>query len=182
MKEEVGINKLLRNNIGLTLVELILTLALMTIVLSLIYNIFFTGNKLFNISKAQTFIQSDVRFAADYITKELKNAIIICDNVDLVKEKNIYYALVLEGNDGSKHLLKKTYSKSNNATSVTEITVGNTLSDLKFSPSSNGSLLSIIVSGKDKKQDYSLEFEIMLNNIDHVNIPEGTNKIYYLTP
>lgn len=178
-----SINRFLRNNKGFTLIEVVLTLTLMIIVLGITYKIFFTGNEIFTISKSQTHIQNDVRIAAEYITKELKNATFIYDNAESIKGEEVYYSLELKGDGSSKNLLRKTYTNISNTKSIKENALGNFLSDLKFNPSDNSSLLSITISGKEKEQDYTLEFEIMLNNIPNINIPkEGIYKIFYLKP
>ena len=178
-----SINRLLRNNKGFTLIEIILTLTLMIIVLGVTYNIFFTGNKIFNMSKSQSLIQNDVRIAAEYITKELKNAIFIYDNVEFLEGEDEYYSLELKGDESSKNLLRRAYTKFNNTTSVEENILGNFLTDLKFSPSDNSSLLSITISAKEKEQDYTLEFKIMLNNIPNIALPEeDIHRIFYVKP
>lgn len=155
----------------------------MVIVLGVTYNIFFTGNKIFNMSRSQTHIQNDVRIAAEYITKELKNAIFIYDNPEFLEGEDEYYSLELEGDESSKNLLRRTYTKINNITSIEENILGSYLSELKFSLSENSSLLSITISAKEKEQEYALELEIMLNNIPNIILPEeDINRIFYVKP
>lgn len=57
---------------GVTLVELLLTLALLSIVMAVAYSVFFTGNKSYKTSTNIGFAQQDSRLIVDFINRELK--------------------------------------------------------------------------------------------------------------
>lgn len=80
----------MRNIKGITLVEVILTLALVALVIPVIYSIFFAGSTSHNVSTSKGFAQQDLRIASDFLTSELRLATDI-SKVDY--ENNEYYYL-----------------------------------------------------------------------------------------
>lgn len=92
--------KNLQNRKGLTLIEIIVTIAIFSIVLVAIMNLFLFNNKVYNVSEKLTRVQFDVRMASDFITTELRNkdAISTEDNmltnsIDLAKLQVKYPSL-----------------------------------------------------------------------------------------
>lgn len=65
--------KLKKRN-GITLVELILTIAIFSIVIQVVYSIFFVGQKSFATSRNIGFAQQEARNPLDYINRELKTS------------------------------------------------------------------------------------------------------------
>ncbi|QSX08651.1 prepilin-type N-terminal cleavage/methylation domain-containing protein [Alkalibacter rhizosphaerae] len=61
------------NRKGLTLVELVITLAIAILILGAIFSFFFFNNSLYNKGTALSQVQFDVRMASQYVTKELRN-------------------------------------------------------------------------------------------------------------
>lgn len=82
---------------GITLVELLVTLAIVSMAIMLVGSFYFTGSKSFERSRDSSLAQGDARFVTDYIKRELKTA----KNVYL-KEENIeelsegYYTLKID--------------------------------------------------------------------------------------
>lgn len=68
---------------GLTVVELLLALALLSLVIALTTSLFVFGNQVFNKSRDVSQVQFDVRMAADLLTRELRNvtSISLSDNL-----------------------------------------------------------------------------------------------------
>lgn len=64
-------NTLLENKRGFTLIELIVTMAILSIVVGVIYTMFNYENKVFNNSYTKTQVQDYTRFAVDAVTKEI---------------------------------------------------------------------------------------------------------------
>lgn len=64
----------LKNKSGFTLVELMVTIVIMGIVLTVIYNILLFGMGVLNTSQKNSQEQYEVRMATDYITKQLRYA------------------------------------------------------------------------------------------------------------
>lgn len=78
---------------GISLIELLLTLAILSITMIAIYSVFLTGNKSFTASKDKGFAQQDGRFIADYLKKELRySSKISKDEI----ETGRYFSLQLE--------------------------------------------------------------------------------------
>lgn len=67
---------------GLTVVELLLALAILSLVIALATSLFMFGNQTFNKSQDVSQVQFDVRMAADLLTTELRNvtSISLSDN------------------------------------------------------------------------------------------------------
>ena len=59
---------------GITLIELVLTVAIISVIIQVIYSIFFVGNLSFNTSKDIGFAQQGARIPIDYINKEVRNS------------------------------------------------------------------------------------------------------------
>lgn len=68
------------NRKGITLLELILVLALVSLTIPVIYSIFFAGNSSYNISKNRGFAQQDVRLASDFIATNLMYVTALSDD------------------------------------------------------------------------------------------------------
>ena len=59
---------------GVTLIELLIAIALVSIVFTVLFSLFFYGNNTFIISSSQYDLQSEVRLAMDIIIKEVRFA------------------------------------------------------------------------------------------------------------
>ncbi len=68
-----SIQRLRKSTSGLSIVELMLALALMSIVLAIGYNFFFLNYKAFQRGEELSIAQFDVRLASDFVTSELRN-------------------------------------------------------------------------------------------------------------
>ena len=166
----------MKNNKGITLVEIILTIAIMLIIFQAIYSLFFVGTKSFNMSKDKGFAQQNVRIAADYITKELRTAAKI---TTIAPQDTIYYSLSL---DSSKNLIRTKYD--NTGSSSNKIV---TLEEIFFinSKDNDGNIkkgfIKVNTSSQENSQENNLEFEILLENLLEFNteIPQNTSTIFY---
>lgn len=153
------------------------------IVILIVFSIYLTSNKIFNKTNNQSANQQDVRLVADYITREIRSAKIISINENDVNKDNIkYYALIFKTDilDNKKYLYKKSVDTS---TGSTENKVGNSLYGVKFLPSSKVGWMKLNITDDEKNQNYDLEFEFSLDNIDTAVIPsensQGVETIYY---
>ena len=68
------IRELKENKKGITLVELLIAIALLSIVLAAAFNLFFFNNRLFVRGTSLSQVQFDVRMASQHVTKELRNS------------------------------------------------------------------------------------------------------------
>lgn len=80
---------------GVTLIELLLTLALISIVFVVAYSLFFGGDKSYKTSTNIGFAQQDNRLIVDYINRELKSI----EKLYLEKPTGNYYTLGLDNNN-----------------------------------------------------------------------------------
>lgn len=90
---------------GITLVELILTLALVALVIPVVFSVFFTGSTSHSVSTNKGFAQQDIRIAADFLTDELR---FITDISDVDYESGEYYSLRIN-NEGNLVKTKHVY-------------------------------------------------------------------------
>jgi len=170
-------NRRILNKRGVTLVELILTLALAAIVIPLIYSILVFGIRTFNLSSDQTSLQQGTRAQADYIVREIRRAKDISSSPDKF-EGQPYYSFLLRTEGGIKSLVQQRWE---GGLVTKEKVVGSDLDNLWFLPHEKSGILGLKIENKLSKQDYSLEVEVLLDNIkEKINIPgEGITAIYY---
>ena len=160
-----------------------ISLGLTGIIILIVFSIYITSNKIFNKTTNQSSNQQNVRLVADYITREIRSAKIISINEDDVNNDNSkYYALIFKTDsiDNKKYLYKKSVDES---AGNTEIKVGNSLYELKFLPGSKVGWIKLSITDDEKNQNYKLEFEISLDNINTAVIPsenaQGIETIYF---
>lgn len=67
-------NNLIRNNKGITLVELLISLSIAIVILGLIFSLFFFGNTTYSSGTTQNNIQTDLRLASDIIRDNVRYA------------------------------------------------------------------------------------------------------------
>ncbi len=169
---------------GFTLVEVILTIALIGIVTPIIYSLLFSGQKSFKLGTEEVYEQQDHRLLRNQLAKELRFATYLSNDKpkrdsDDNKYKK-YYSIELE----DEKIIKKEYKKSD---------------DL---PTSNGQILSsfkggeidfdfrwdfLFVEYKDEEDKIIEEFTILLENSklkkEYLNLEDSKineqEKIYY---
>lgn len=169
----------MKNRRGVTLVELVLTIALLGMAIQVIYSVFFVGSLSYSVSTNKGFSQQDIRLAATFVEKELKYSTDVGANLS---DPNGYYSLEIIDNGDGKGLVKYFYSIDDKSTPDTTDDVilkaekakysGN-WTKFSFNNTTPGIIEVIAIqeegSGKGKS-DYSLEFSIdMLNNSTEVN-------------
>lgn len=172
---------LVNNQKGLSLVELIITLALLGVVLAIGYNFFFFGHTSFTLGEAQSIIQSYTRNTALVITKDVRNAL----DIELASSYQIpspdEYVIYLNGS---------TIYKKDEAEDILYQTEP-FMSELVFEIAEVNDrfvLIFTITAEKDGKL-HNLESQVLLNNIDGDKITQGTlatgesyNAIIYTKP
>ena len=147
--------KLINNKQGLTLIELILTFAILLIVIGVSFSFFFFNLRSFQTSEKLSQVQFDVRMASDLITSELRNV-----NQISLTDDTLPNSIIL-----SKISSKYPLVKSVNFSIVNQ------------SPNYYVSYL-ILGSDSNSENSYQLESEVLLNNI--TSATEGNDvTIYY---
>jgi len=92
---------------GISLIELILTIALIGIVIPVLTSIFIVGNKSYSTSKDMGFVQQDLRLATIFTNNELK---LVHDISSVAPEKGRYYKFEVYHDDTlNRSKMKVTY-------------------------------------------------------------------------
>lgn len=100
---------MINNRKGYTLVELMLVIALIGIVTTVAYSIFFTGQKSFEVGIDKGSGQADERILREHLAKELRYIKKVYDEFPIKGTTSIYYSLEIKSIDGKHQLVKKTY-------------------------------------------------------------------------
>lgn len=154
------------NNRGITLIELIVTIAILGIVITAIFSFFDFGNKVFYKVGDQFNTQSNNRLAMTNITQDIQYATemelltSIPTTADMIaSEASEYYYLYLNGD--------KIYIYDDTCyTSDTPKVVSGQVVTANSSFSRNGSNLTIQLESIVKNQEYTLDSTIKIPNID----------------
>ncbi|MCR3955096.1 MAG: hypothetical protein NUK57_02300 [Gudongella sp.] len=93
---------------GISLIELVLTIALVGIFTQVIYSVFFIGNASHKYSTNLGFAQQDTRYISDFLTKELRYVTNMTDNIEMAKGETNFYSLEVEKIDDVARI-KRTY-------------------------------------------------------------------------
>lgn len=85
-----------RTRKGLTLIEVILTIAIMTIIGQALYSIYHVGTKSFEINRDMGFTQQDARLILENLNNEMRTAKEV--STDIIDSGNKYSSIVKDGN------------------------------------------------------------------------------------
>lgn len=143
---------------GFTLIELIITIAILAIVLGVVFNFFLFNIKTYNKGEELTQVQFDARMAGDYITSRVRNVSQL-SNLEIVDGQEISLGMI-QSMYPNVVSISFTLLKEDNRNLLSYEIVGN---------STNGS------------SPYSLESTVLLNNIrDMESVETAFNTLYYL--
>jgi hypothetical protein len=173
---------------GFLLTELTVTIALLVVVLAVAFIFFFFCQRSFSEGEKKTIVQSNVRLAANYITKEVRYADNISTTMPGDPKGRTYYCLKL-GEDAN--LLQEIISPDNikNRT-ITRDSCLETLT-FKFRTESVKHFVRFEIKGHDetRRQRRDISSEVLLVNIKDLKdvIPEGSeefecSEIYFTKP
>lgn len=170
---------------GFLLTELTVTIALLVVVLAVGFIFFFFCQRSFSEGEKKTIVQSNVRLAANYITKEVRYADNISTTMPDDTNGRTYYCLKLNDNN----LKKETKGDNGSTQSSQTITRDDCLTGLSFSLDKKGNnkvALKFTITGNDGtlKNDIVIESEMLLENISVSEITKITNAptIYFTKP
>lgn len=154
------------NNKGITLVELLVTIAISGFVFLLAFSFYFFGASSFTHAGRQTDIQADTRLVSDFIISEIRNA----------RQVEILNTV---GNDGDSHYLyldnnRIYYKEPDPAGSVGKTDSIIQSLDLEVSSQGDAYLLSFTIESQKGTQQYTLDSEVLLNNIRSATEATGT--------
>lgn len=171
-------NLLLNNKNGISLVELLIVLVLISVVLAVGYTFFAFGARAFNIGEARSIVQQNVRTSGDYIARQLRNAFevqlldasfSIPENID-----DEFQYIFLNENGAIEHRYKDGSKILFGSDDVKVI-------NLLFNNPSSGILeYSITAESTNPVQRYSISSELYIENLDlsnsrikNINLAEG---------
>ena len=147
---------------GVTLVELLLVIALLSLVIGITYSLLLFGMRTYAKGNDQTEVQFDIRFTADAVTNELRYASLVEIHPDSLSipasidddSRYIYLLnedgvdkLVFEGED----YLKK-YPLGTNG-------------QIHFTKGTSDKILNFVLSGTRNNQDFSIDSEVAILNL-----------------
>ncbi len=164
---------------GFTLVEVVLILALMSIVIVVSYSVFFMGQKSFEVGIDKGLDQADNRILREYLVKEFRYIKYLDNKPPESNLYEFYYTMKIIDNKDVRQL-EKTKFKDN-------IAIENYLiSTIKFDEltldTENGIIeINFIPLGKQKAYNYTIRSENN-NNLTNIKFPEENNEIYYAYP
>jgi prepilin-type N-terminal cleavage/methylation domain-containing protein len=140
---------------GFTLIELIITLAILTIVIGAISGLFTYSLRVYNKGEKLSQVQFDVRMASDYVIKEVRNT----EKISLTDD-TLSNTLDLSALQARYPSVKKVEF------------------EVKFFGANY--LLAFKIDGSDSnsQNDYSVSSEIILNNITNAFVGTGET-LYY---
>ena len=148
---------------GFSLVEVLITLAIFSLVLLLGYNLIFQNLTIFDRGEARSGIQFDVRMASDYVTRELRNVRNISFTDDGLPSKL------------NRDVLQDRYSNITEFTFSVERTLGDYFIEYEITGTS-----------PRNNTQYTVETKVLLNNIrsfpdfdDDIEPDENNPTIYY---
>lgn len=124
----------MRSRKGVTLIELILTLAIVGMVLVVVYSVLFAGTTSHSISTSKGFAQQDVRIAADFLTNELRYVSDISDEDYAYSE---YYSLRIN-NEGNLVKTKHVYQSDDTVVETVLRTVPGNMDSFNISNNASG--------------------------------------------
>lgn len=177
-KEGFKIYKLISNKRGVSLVELMVALILLIIVLGLGYMFYSFGTNSFAMGSSQSNVQQNVRFAANYITGEVRFAteVEILDNDDIPENisdpaNDNEYIFIEDGK--IKHLNKDGetiifQSISDGINIVLNFEIAGTHQDI----------LNFTIYGNDANKNFDLETETTILNLNtQITLEDSTTSM-----
>ncbi|MCW3490306.1 prepilin-type N-terminal cleavage/methylation domain-containing protein [Dethiobacter alkaliphilus] len=150
------------NRKGLSLVELMVALSVLLLVLAIGYPFYFFGTRSFAVGEEQSNVQRDLRVAASFITRELRNATFVQIGTDTADDG---YEYIYLNDDNIKHLKD---------TTITTWTNDNILS-LSFNIEEKENIVTFQITGQEGNQVYSINSSVHLNNVK--NQPEASGSL-----
>ena len=159
---------------GFTIIELIVTIGIIAIVLAMAYSIGDYGNKSFNSGSAKSDIQSHIRLAANYISKELRyssNATILT-TFPVAPDPNRNYIYTENG------ILKK--YDNGVITNILGDTLSNISNTLEFTID-NSKTVHFNIQGNYKSQTFQLDSTISLLNLGSNALINSTGAVVSYT-
>lgn len=154
-----------RNKSGFTLIEIIITMAIVGIFLAGVFSFFQYNLNIFNLGKDQSNVQSNIRAVSTTITEQVRYAAEV--KILTATELNVVLANTIEAyvnyvyyDAGHIHIL--------NRSKHSQYFVGDG-GGIEFSASSSGNVLDFIVTGSENNRQYHYDAEVKPLNLGYRN-------------
>lgn len=179
---------------GITLIEVVLTVALIGIVIPVVFSVFSIGTTSYNYSTNRGFSQQSVRAISDLLTKELRYISRLTDDFETATGYVKFNSLSVDNTGSIPRLIRTTYEYNDVTETVEEVDEDILEGDWKSirieNPGAN--MINVIVTQSEGsgagEATFVLPLTIELGNIgsietgidvDLLNIDGTTEKIYY---
>lgn len=156
---------------GVTLIELVVVIALIGIVISVVFSMFFFGRNTFSRGENQYDLQTEGRFAIESLSQDLRfvREIEIVDDFSVASpdpyETMLYY-------DSANNQIVKSFA---GITTVYELNTSS-VSPLVFKKSSSNRL-HYMLTGEDSGQNFTVQSDITLLNVSDIDVSALTDTV-----
>lgn len=172
----------MRNRKGITLVEVILTLALVALVIPVVYSVFFAGSTSHSISTSKGFAQQNIRMAADILTSELR---FVTDISNVGYASSEYYSLKIN-NDGNLVKTKHVHQVDDSVEKTTLWSIPGNWTSINVTNSESG-VIDVKMEQVEQTGSREARFELTMaittenspNMISNVNLELVNGEVLY---
>lgn len=166
--------KLTLNRRGMTLVELLVSLAILSLVIVLVGSLLVMSFRGYQRNVRQAALQQDARLKADFITGQLRAAKAVSSSA-LPGNTNFLLHTLPVGSE--RYLVMDTFAEG---TPGDRRTIGTAISSLKFYDTGNTRMLGVQLTVEKQGQSYTLDFEVRLENAVVTGLGiAGRNALYF---
>jgi len=162
-----------KNRNGFTLVELLITLSLLGIVLSIVFNFFFYGQNSFQIGEKQSNVQREVRLASNRITGEIRNAVELTFVSSSATDQ--YNYIVYDQTKKTLKIISKGSTIYETYPVISNVTY-------KIYPVNGKYVLEFTIEGTEGSQKYITRSEVYLVNLEKEPLNPERKVIKYMLP
>ena len=162
----------MKNEQGFTLIELLLVMILIGTIISISFTVYTFGNKAFRVSKQRSILQTQVTNVARFITNELRNA--SENGLDILESP------LLELEDDFQYIFLKDniiYHHNEKTRAVTSRVIENIFFEVV--EHDKVFILAFEIDGFDGKNSFTIQSQVLLNNVSKFNLTEGKTGIKY---
>lgn len=171
------------NKKGVSLIELVVTVAIVALVIQVVYAVFFAGTISHSISTSKGFAQQDIRLASDFITNELRY---VTDISSEDFEFNEYYSLRIS-NEGTLTKTKHLYQEDDSIETTVIRSIPGKWSSINISNNESG-VIDVVFEQTEQIGSREASFDLttsintenspdMLSNVS-INLVNG-DVLYY---
>lgn len=164
--------KKLKENSGITLLEMIIVIAIMGIVGAVVFSLFFSGQNIFGISSKEAANQGELRVVSTYVANELKTVKKLSDS-PIVGESHSAF----EFDENNLDLVEYAADGSE----ISRKTTSSELSGFKLTSVGNSSVeINLVTDGEDPlDKTFSFSLENANHNDAVIASFESASKIYF---